>query len=129
MADPQDQAIDEYLASLEAKGLRVTNRAGMLGWFKGKIAKGFSLDEIKKMLEDKAYDFINAWLDHGSAKGLLENFGYAHSNDAAMAMISNEELAAGDVDPVTGTLLSQVPIDPAMRDRMTQEFELIKSGF
>ena len=79
--------------------------------------------------EDKAYDFINAWLDHGSAKGLLENFGYAHSNDAAMAMISNEVLAAGDVDPVTGTLLSQVPIDPAMRDRMTQEFELIKSGF
>ena len=57
MADPQDQAIDEYLASLEAKGLRVTNRAGMLGWFKGKIAKGFSLDEIKKMLEDKSYDF------------------------------------------------------------------------
>lgn len=79
--------------------------------------------------EDKAYDFINAWLDHGSAKGLLENFGYAHSNDVAMKDIPLEALKAGDVDPVDGILLSQVPIDPAMRDRMTQEFEMIKSGF
>jgi spermidine/putrescine transport system substrate-binding protein len=79
--------------------------------------------------EDKAYDFVNAWLEHGSARGLLENFGYAHANDAAMADISMEELKAADVDPVDGILLSQVPIDPAMRDRMTQEFELIKSGF
>ncbi len=79
--------------------------------------------------EEKAYDFINAWLEHGSAKGLLANFGYAHANDEAMKAISLEELKAGDVDPVSGTLLSQVPIDPAMRDRMTQEFETIKSGF
>lgn len=79
--------------------------------------------------EDKAYDFINAWLDHGSAKGLLENFGYAHANDAALATISLEEQKEGNVDPITSTLLSQVPLAPEMRDRMTQEFELIKSGF
>ncbi len=79
--------------------------------------------------EDKAYDFINAWLDHGSAKGLLENFGYAHANDAALATLTADELRAGEVDPVNGTLLSQVPIAPEMRDRMTEEFELIKSGF
>jgi spermidine/putrescine transport system substrate-binding protein len=79
--------------------------------------------------EDKAYDFINAWLDHGSAKGLLENFGYAHANDVAMKDIPIDALKAGDVDPFDGIMLSQVPIDPAMRDRMTQEFEMIKSGF
>ncbi len=79
--------------------------------------------------EDKAYDFINAWLDHGSARGLLENFGYAHTNGAAMAGISAEELAAGHADPVDGILLTQVPIDPAMRDRMAEEFEMITSGF
>ncbi|MGB8815224.1 MAG: extracellular solute-binding protein [Paracoccaceae bacterium] len=79
--------------------------------------------------EDKAYDFINAWLDHGSAKGLLANFGYAHSNDKAMAGIPAEELIAADVNPFEGTLLSQTPIDPAMRDRMLQEFEQIKAGF
>ncbi len=79
--------------------------------------------------EDKAYDFINAWLDHGSAQGLLDNFGYAHSNDVAMAAIDPEALKAADVNPVDGTLLSQVPIASALRDRMVAEFELIKAGF
>ena len=101
-----------------------TPKEGVASWFCGyvnfKDAPGS---------EDKAYDFINAWLDHGSAKGLLANFGYAHANDVAMKDIPQADLVAGDVDAVNGTLLSQVPIDPAMRDRMTQEFELIKSGF
>lgn len=79
--------------------------------------------------EDKAYDFINSWLAHPSAKGLLEGFGYAHANDAAMAEISEEELVAADVNPIDTTLLAQTPIAPEMRDRMLQEFEMIKSGF
>jgi spermidine/putrescine transport system substrate-binding protein len=79
--------------------------------------------------EDKAYDFINAWLSHDTAKVLLETVGYAHSNDAAMAEITPEELAAGEVNPIDTTLLAQTPLDPVLRDRMLQEFELIKSGF
>jgi spermidine/putrescine transport system substrate-binding protein len=79
--------------------------------------------------EDKAYDFINAWLDHGSAKGLLAGFGYAHSNAEAMKAIPAEDLAAADVDAVDTTLLTQTPIDHAMRDRMLAEFEKIKAGF
>ncbi len=79
--------------------------------------------------EDQAYDFINAWLDDGSAKGLLDNFGYAATQVAGMAKISAEELKAADVDPVSTTLLAQTPLDPALRDRMVNEFEQIKSGF
>ena len=79
--------------------------------------------------EDKAYDFINAWLDEGSAKALLENFGYAATQTAGMAKISAEELKAADVDPISTTLLAQTPLDPAIRDRMVAEFEQIKSGF
>jgi spermidine/putrescine transport system substrate-binding protein len=79
--------------------------------------------------EDKAYDFINAWLDDGSAKGLLENFGYAATQAAGMAMITEEELVAADVNPIDTILLAQTPIPSAMRDRMVAEFELIKSGF
>lgn len=79
--------------------------------------------------EDKAYDFINSMLDHGSAQVFLDTFGYAHANDAAMTTIPAEALVAADVNPVEGTLLSQTPIDHAMRDRMLEEFELIKSGF
>ncbi len=79
--------------------------------------------------EDKAYDFINAWLEEGTAKALLENFGYAATQTAGMAAITLDELKAADVDPVNATLLAQTPIDPALRDRMVNEFELIKSGF
>lgn len=79
--------------------------------------------------EDKAYDFVNSILAHSSAQVFLDNFGYAHANDAAMATIPAEALVAADVNPVEGTLLSQTPIDHAMRDRMLEEFELIKSGF
>jgi len=79
--------------------------------------------------EDKAYDFINAWLDHGSAKALMENFGYASTNPVAMAAIPAEALVAADVNPIEGTLLSQVPISSEMRDRMLTEFENIKAGF
>lgn len=79
--------------------------------------------------EDKAYDFINSLLAHGSARTLLEELGYAHANDAAMAEISAEELKAAFVDPVTTTLLAQTPVTAEFREKMIQEFENIKAGF
>lgn len=79
--------------------------------------------------EEKAYDFINAWLDHGSAKGLLDNFGYAATETVSMSQIDPALLKAADVDPISTTLLAQTPLDPALRDRMVAEFEQIKSGF
>ncbi len=101
-----------------------TPKEGVASWFCGwvnfKDAPGS---------EDKAYDFINAWLDHGSAKGLLTDFGYAHANDAAMKEIPMDDLKAGYADPVDGILLSQVPISAESRGRMLEEFENIKAGF
>jgi spermidine/putrescine transport system substrate-binding protein len=79
--------------------------------------------------EDKAYDFVNAWLDHGSARGLLDNFGYASTNEVSLAALPAEELSAADVSPIDTTLLAQTPINNVMRDRMLEEFEKIKAGF
>lgn len=79
--------------------------------------------------EDKAYDFINAWLDPASAQGLLDGFGYVHTNTAGMEQIAAEELEAAFVSPIDTTLLTQVPMDLAMRERMLEEFEKIKAGF
>ena len=79
--------------------------------------------------EEKAYDFINAWLDHGAAQPLLDNVGYASTNAVSMQSIDLAALKAADVDPITSTMLAQTPIDPALRDRMVNEFEQIKSGF
>ncbi len=79
--------------------------------------------------QDKAYDFVNAWLDHDAAKALLANVGYASTNTVSMSTIPEGDLKAADVDPVDTTLLAQTPLDQALRDRMVKEFEQIKSGF
>lgn len=79
--------------------------------------------------EDKAYDFINAWLSPDSTPGLLDGFGYGHSNAAGMAAIAPEDLVAADINPIDTTLLTQTPIAHQMRDRMLEEFEKIKAGF
>lgn len=79
--------------------------------------------------EDKAYDFINSWLRHDSARVVLTDFGYSHSNAAAMASIPAADLVAADVNPIDTTVLFQTPIATEVRDRMLEEFELIKSGF
>lgn len=105
-------------------GFQRQAKEGASNWFCGYVNLKNSPGK-----KDKAYDFINAWLDHGSAKGLLENIGYASTNTVSMAAIDVAALKAADVDPITTTLLAQTPIDPAIRDRMVQEFEKIKSGF
>ncbi|WP_343082383.1 ABC transporter substrate-binding protein [Ostreiculturibacter nitratireducens] len=105
-------------------GFQRTPSEGASNWFCGyvnfKDAPGS---------EDKAYDFINSWLDHRSAQGLLDGFGYAHSNNAAMAEIAPEALAEAFADPIEGTFLTQTPMNNEMRERMLEEFEKIKAGF
>lgn len=79
--------------------------------------------------EDKVYDHINSLLAHTSAQPLLDAIGYALANDAAMATISPEAMKAAFIDPVTTTLFVQSPPSADIRDRMIEEFEMIKSGF
>ncbi|MBN8632393.1 MAG: extracellular solute-binding protein [Rhodobacterales bacterium] len=79
--------------------------------------------------EDKAYDLMNSLIAHSSAQPLLDAIGYSLSNDAAMAEISPDALKAAYVDPVTTPLFVQSPPTTELRDKMIEEFELIKSGF
>ncbi len=79
--------------------------------------------------EDKAYDFINSLLAPTSAQPLLDAIGYASANDAAMATISEDALKAAFVDQITTTLFVQSPPTTELRERMIEEFEMIKSGF
>jgi spermidine/putrescine transport system substrate-binding protein len=119
---------NDAIALMRSEGFQVgfnrTPAEGASNWFCGYVNLRNSPGS-----EDKAYDFINAWLSHGSARGLLEHFGYAHANEAAMATISLEELKAADVDPIEGTLLAQTPMSPEQRGRFLSEFEKIKAGF
>ena len=79
--------------------------------------------------EDKAYDFINAWLDPRTANYIVENWGYGHSNTKAVAEIDPELLESVGLGPVEAPVLAQVPMDNQLRDRMLGEFEKIKAGF
>lgn len=80
--------------------------------------------------EDKAYDFINSVLAPTSAQAILDAVGYSSSNSAAMATIPMETMQAAFIDPITETpLFVQSPPTTELRDRMIEEFELIKSGF
>ncbi len=119
---------NDSVALMQADGFPIgfnrTPTEGVSNWFCGYV-------NLKNApgSEDKAYDFINAWLEHRSARGLLEGFGYIHTNAPAMAEISQEELSAAFVDPIEGTLLSQTPMPEGQRERMMTEFEKIKAGF
>ncbi|MDE0307715.1 MAG: extracellular solute-binding protein [Albidovulum sp.] len=78
--------------------------------------------------EAKAYDFINAWMEPRSAKYLVNDWGYGHGNSAAMAELGEDVINAG-LGEIDAPVLSQVPMDHALRENMIAEFEMIKAGF
>ncbi|TYP60638.1 spermidine/putrescine transport system substrate-binding protein [Stutzerimonas stutzeri] len=79
--------------------------------------------------EDKAYDFINAWLEPSAAKALLDTIGYGHTSAAAMATIADEPAVAEGLAEIDAPVLAQTPNDPELRQRQLAEFEKIKAGF
>ena len=105
-------------------GFNRTPTEGASSWFCGYV-------NIKNApgKEDKAYDYINAFLDYDMEPVLLASIGYATTETVSMSKIPPEDLKAAFIDPVQGTLLAQTPLDPALRDRMVSEFEKIKAGF
>lgn len=78
--------------------------------------------------EDKAYDFMNAFLDPSSTAALVEA-GYGHANAAAMTQFSAEELDAVGMGPIDGPVLAQLPMPAELREKQAAEFERIKAGF
>lgn len=79
--------------------------------------------------EEKAYDFINAWLEPSAAKGLLDTIGYGHTSTVAMETIKDEPAVKEGLSDVDAPILAQTPNDPQQRERQLQEFEKIKAGF
>ncbi len=79
--------------------------------------------------EDKVYDFVNSILSDEGAVAVVDAIGYGISNTSAMGKIPAETLKAAYLDPVSTTLFMQSPTTQEFRDKMIEEFELIKSGF
>ena len=79
--------------------------------------------------EDKVYDWVNSMFAPSSAQPIIDAIGYANTNSAAMEAVGEDVLKAAFVDQIDSTLFLQTPMEPALRDRLVEEFELIKSGF
>lgn len=79
--------------------------------------------------DDKAYDYVNAFLAQSSTLPLVEN-GYGHANQAALeAQVSADDLTAVGIGAIDAPILAQLPISNAQRERQAETFEMIKAGF
>ena len=79
--------------------------------------------------EEKAHDFVEAFLRPEVTEYIVTEWGYGHGNEAAMEAIDPATLEEVGLGPVEAPVLRQLPMDNALRERMIEEFELIKSGF
>ncbi|NPD13805.1 extracellular solute-binding protein [Xinfangfangia sp. D13-10-4-6] len=78
--------------------------------------------------EEKVYDWVNSMFAVDSLPAIIEAIGYANTNKAATDAVSAETLKGAFLDPVDTTLFRQTPMDPDLRARLLEEFELIKMG-
>lgn len=79
--------------------------------------------------EDKAHDFMEAWLNPVVTDYIVNEWGYGHSNATNMANIDAETLTEVGLGPIDAPLLAQLPMDNQLREQMIAEFEKIKAGF
>lgn len=79
--------------------------------------------------EDRAYDYANAFLDPSTTVALVET-GWGHANAAAMTrQVSEENLVASGLGQIDVPVAAQLPMSNELRERLAEEFELIKAGF
>ena len=79
--------------------------------------------------EERAYDFINAWLEPSAGKALLDTIGYGHTSTEAMETIKDEPAVTEGLAEIDVPVLAQTPNDPEQRQKQLAEFEKIKAGF
>lgn len=79
--------------------------------------------------EDKAYDYVNAFLDARTTVPLVAT-GWGHANAAAMAaQITEDDLVASGLGPIDVPVFAQVSVSNEQRERHAETFEMIKAGF
>ncbi len=92
---------------------------------------GMSLLQNHAGSEDLAYDYINAMLDPGTGKTLIEQYGYGHSNRQSFAQVAPERLEElGIADPEALLKHSRVywPTPPQTKEKLIKIFDEVKAG-
>ena len=78
--------------------------------------------------EDKAYDYINSFLDVSNAAPLMEA-GYGTPNLKGLATLGDETLVDAGLEPIEAPILAQLPMPIELREKQSEAFEKIKAGF
>jgi len=82
--------------------------------------------------QDKAYEFIDAWLSPASGKNLIEMYGYGHSNAKSFELVDAailDNLGLSDPDTMMATSRFFGEIAPEVREKYIVLFDEIKAGF
>lgn len=93
---------------------------------------GFVMLKDGEGSEDKAYDYINAFMEERSANYMVDAWGYGHANRAALNKMDKKLLESkgfGDIEGYFKTSLFQAATASSLREKMIAEFEKIKAGF
>ncbi|AJE47218.1 extracellular solute-binding protein [Celeribacter indicus] len=78
--------------------------------------------------EEKAYDFLNSFLDASNAETLMSE-GYGISNTDGLQSLGEQALIEGGLEPIDVPVLAQLPMPVELREKQSEEFEKIKAGF
>lgn len=117
----------EVATILESEGVPVAMNRNAKGGASTWVC-GYVLLKDGDGSRDKAYDFLDAWLEDSSAEYLVTEWGYGHTNGDVMATVGKEN-GFGTLESYSKNTLWQAPLAPAVREKMVKEFELIKAGF
>jgi spermidine/putrescine transport system substrate-binding protein len=92
---------------------------------------GFSMMKDAPGSEEKAYDYINSWMEDRSAKHILASWGYGHANVVAFkddqSMLKEKGFA--DIEGMIAKSLFQAGTNKDIHQKMVAEFEKIKAGY
>jgi spermidine/putrescine transport system substrate-binding protein len=114
---------------LKAQGLPVRYmrpREGVQAW-----AQGMLLMADRDGDTQKAYDYLDAWLDASTGRWLIENYGYGHSNRAATegvdpALLDDLMLADPAATLANSFFIREMPLE--VQTTYVAMYERIKAG-
>lgn len=124
-------AWNETPVTMQAEGhpvaMKRDTKEGLSTWVCGfsKLTNGEGSDE-------KAYDYINAFLGEASADYMVNAWGYGHSNQAGLDKIDPavlDSMGYSNLEAFRSKTLWQAPVPYELREKMIAEFEQIKVGF
>lgn len=114
---------------LKAEGVPVRYirpKEGVQAW-----AEGFLLMKDRRGDEQRAYDYVDSWLEPETGQWLMENYGYGHANLKAFERVATEvkrELLLDDPDAVLSNSFFIQEMSPKVYADYVRMYEEVRAG-